>query len=106
VEHAINIPGIRLDEARRAYERETDPERKRVAGAMLAGTLFNRAADIFTKVVELQEAGVEITSNDALIHQCGQCLQEALELGAWSATVAATRVWTSSGASPSLRRCR
>jgi len=81
VEHGINIPGIRLDEARRAYERETDQERKRVAGAMLAGALFNRAADIFTKVVELQEAGVEITSNDALIHQCGQCLQEALELG-------------------------
>lgn len=81
VEHGINIPGNRLDEARRAYERETDPERKRVAGAMLAGALFNRAADIFTKVVELQEVGVEITSHDALIHQCGQCLQEALELG-------------------------
>jgi len=44
-------------------------------------SFFNRAADIFTKVVELQEAGVEITPNDALIHQCGQCLQEALELG-------------------------
>jgi len=81
VEHGINIPGNRLDEARQAYEREMDPERKRVAGAMLAGALFNRAADIFTKVVELEEVGVEITSNDALIHQCGQCLQEALELG-------------------------
>jgi len=48
---------------------------------MLAGALFNRAADIFTKVVELQEVGMEIISNDALIHQCGKCLQEALELG-------------------------
>jgi len=101
VEHGINIPGIRLGEARQAYERETDPERKRVAGAMLAGTLFNRAADIFTKVVELQEAGAEITPNDALIHQCGQCLQEALELGRMVPTGAAMRVWTSSGASPS-----
>jgi len=81
VEHGVNIPGSRLGEARQAYERETDPERRRVAGAMLAGVLFNRAADIFTKVVELQETGVEITSDDALIHQCGQCLQEALKLG-------------------------
>jgi hypothetical protein len=81
VEHGINIPGIRLDEARRAYEREPDPERKRVNGAMLAGALFNRAADIFTKVVELQGVGVEIAPDDALMHECGQCLLEALELG-------------------------
>ena len=50
VEHGINIPGIRLDEARAAYEAETDPDRKRVNGAMLAGALFNRAASIFTKL--------------------------------------------------------
>ncbi len=81
VEHGINIPGNRLEEARRAYERETDPERKRVKGAMLAGALFNRAADIFTKVVELQAVGVEIVADDALMRQCGQCLLDALELG-------------------------
>ena len=81
VEHGINIPGMRLDEARRAYERETDPERKRVNGAMLAGALFNRAADIFTKVVELQAVGVVIGPDDALLRECGQCLLEALELG-------------------------
>ena len=81
VEHGINIPGVRLDEARRAYERETDPERKRVTGAMLAGALFNRAADIFTKVVELQSVGVAIAPDDALLYECGQCLLEALELG-------------------------
>jgi hypothetical protein len=81
VEHGINIPGIRLDEARQAYEREPDPERKRVNGAMLAGALFNRAADIFTKTVELQEMGVEISPDDGLMRECGQCLVEALELG-------------------------
>lgn len=81
VEHGLNIPGIRLDEARRAYERETDPERKRVAGAMLAGALFNRAADIFTKAVELQEVGVEIVPEDPLLDQCGKCLMEAMKLG-------------------------
>ena len=81
VEHGINIPGIRLKEARRAYERENDPERKRVNGAMLAGALFNRAADIFTKVVELQEVGVEIAHEDALMRECGECLLEALNLG-------------------------
>jgi hypothetical protein len=81
VEHGINIPGIRLDEAREYYLKETDPERKRVNGAMLAGALFNRAAGIFTKAVELQAMGVEIAPDDTLMRQCGQCLTEALELG-------------------------
>lgn len=81
VEHGINIPGRRLDEARRAYETETEPERKRVKGAMLAGALFNRAADIFTQLMELQELGIEIDEDNALMHECGLCLQEALNFG-------------------------
>jgi hypothetical protein len=81
VEHGINIPGKRLKEARQAFEKETDPERRRVKGAMLAGALFNRATDIFTKLVDLQEAGVEVEADDALMQECGQCLQEALNLG-------------------------
>ncbi len=81
VEHGINIPGIRLKECRQAYEREMEPERKRVNGAMLAGALFNRAGDIFTKVVELKSLGVEIAPDDPLMRECGQCLLEALELG-------------------------
>ncbi|MBB1127278.1 hypothetical protein [Thiospirillum jenense] len=81
VEHGINIPGIRLSEARTAYERETDPDRKRVNGAMLAGALFNRAAAIFTKLVELQADGVQIEPDDALMRECGDYLLEALELG-------------------------
>ncbi len=81
VEHGINIPGKRLDEARQAYEAETDPQRRRVKGAMLAGALFNRATDIFTKLMELQELGIEIDSDNALMRECGFCLQEALDLG-------------------------
>lgn len=81
VEHGINIPGGRLKEARAAYEAETDTERKRVNGAMLAGALFNRAADIFHSLVDLQTAGVEISSDHALMRECGHCLIEALELG-------------------------
>ncbi len=81
VEHGINIPGHRLAEARTAFSEEKDPEKKRVKGAMLAGSLFNRAADIFTKLVELQAAGVEIATDNALMRECGRCLQEALELG-------------------------
>jgi hypothetical protein len=81
VEHGINIPGIRLAEARAAYEAETNPERKRVNGAMLAGALFNRATTIFTKLVELQADGVEIEPDDALMRECGDYLLEALELG-------------------------
>jgi hypothetical protein len=81
VEHGINIPGFRLAEARAAYERETDPDRKRVNGAMLAGALFNRATSIFTKLVELQADGVEVEPDDALMQECGDYLLEALELG-------------------------
>jgi len=81
VEHGINIPGERLDIAREAYEKETQAERKRVKGAMLAGALFNRATDIFTKLVELQSKGVHIDHDSALMLECGECLQEALTLG-------------------------
>ncbi len=81
VEHGINIPGARLNEARAAHAAETDPERKRVKGAMLAGALFNRAADIFTCLVDLQAVGVEIGTDNSLMRDCGDCLLEALELG-------------------------
>jgi len=81
VEHGLNIPGTRLEEARAAYEQENDPHRKRVKGAMLAGCLFNRATDVFTKLVELQAVGVRIEPDNALMCQCGDYLQEALVLG-------------------------
>lgn len=80
-EAGINIPGARADEARAAYDAEQDPAKKRVKGAMLAGSLFNRAADIFTKLVELEAQGIRIQSDNALMRMCGQHLQEALELG-------------------------
>lgn len=80
-EPGINIPGARADEARAAFDSETDPAKKRVKGAMLAGSLFNRAADIFTKLVELEAQGVRIQSDNPLMRMCGQHLQEALELG-------------------------
>ncbi|MCL2160567.1 MAG: hypothetical protein FWH56_01565 [Betaproteobacteria bacterium] len=81
VEHGINIPGKRLGETRNAFEKEETPARKRVKGAMLAGALFNRASDIFSKLVELQEQGIEIDEDNALMRECGDCLQEALSLG-------------------------
>lgn len=81
VEHGLNIPGKRLDEARHAYETEKDPDRKRVKGAMLAGALFNRATDIFTHLVELQEIDVEVEPDNPLMRECGRCLLEALEFG-------------------------
>jgi hypothetical protein len=81
VEHGINIPGRRLDQARAAFEAEEDPQLKRVKGAMLAGALFNRAADIFTKLVDLQALGVDVETDNSLMRECGRCLMEALELG-------------------------
>ncbi len=80
-EPGINVPGARADDARAAYDAEADPAKKRVKGAMLAGALFNRAADIFTKLVELEAQGIRIQSDNPLMRMCGQHLQEALELG-------------------------
>ncbi|MDB4983428.1 MAG: hypothetical protein JWM82_4180, partial [Myxococcales bacterium] len=81
VEHGINIPGFRLDEARRAFAAEMDPRKIRIKGAMLAGALFNRATDVFRKVVEIQAMGIEIRTDNDLMRQCGEYLQEALSLG-------------------------
>jgi len=80
-EHGLNIPGTRLAEARASYAAETDPGRQRVKAAMLAGALFNRAADIFRKLVELQADGIEVRSDDPLMRECGQCLMDAMDLG-------------------------
>ena len=79
-EPGINTPGERLDQVRKAYAEETDPQRKRVNAAMLAGSLFNRATDIFTTIVDLEERGIVITENDDLMQQCENCLNEALSL--------------------------
>lgn len=79
-EHGLNIPGHRMAEARRAYESETDAGRKRVKGAMYAGALFNRATNIFTRLVDLQSTGVEISASNDLMRECGRCLEEALSL--------------------------
>jgi hypothetical protein len=80
VEHGLNVPGQRLGEARRAFQAETDGQRRRVKAAMLAGALFNRATDIFTKLVEIQALGVKIDPDNALMRECGQHLEEALDL--------------------------
>ena len=80
-EPGINTPGHRLAQIQRIYESETDPARKRVKGAMLAGALLNRGADILTAIVDLQEAGVEIEPGHPLLKECGRCFMDALELG-------------------------
>jgi hypothetical protein len=80
-EEGINTPGPKLDLAREAWETETDPARKRVNAAMLAGALFNRATDLFTTIVELGEIGVKISTDNELMKECGECFKEALNLG-------------------------
>lgn len=80
-EYGLNIPGVRLNEARVAYTVESDPAKRRVKGAMLAGALFNRATAIFTKLVEIQALGVDIQPDNELMRDCGQCLKESLMLG-------------------------
>ena len=80
-ELGINTPSDRLDTARAAFEQETDPRRKRVCGAMLAGALFNRATEIFTSIVKLAAKGVETSPDNELMRACEACFVEALKLG-------------------------
>ncbi len=80
-EAGINTPGKSLDLAREAYEAETDPDRKRVNAAMLAGALFNRATDLFTTIVDLEDLGVTVSRENELMRQCSACFVEALSLG-------------------------
>ncbi len=80
-EPGINTPSDRLDEVRTAYEAETDPFRKRVLAAMLAGALLNRGSDILTRMVELEEMGVSVNPDNELIRECGRCFMGALEYG-------------------------
>lgn len=80
-EQGINSPGWRLEIARKYYEQEQDPARKRVKAAMLAGSLFNRATDIFSGVVDLEDKGIRIGPDNSLMEQCEACFIEALELG-------------------------
>jgi hypothetical protein len=77
-EAGINTPGRSLELAREAYASETDPERKRVNAAMLAGALFHRATDLFTTIVDLGELGVQVSENNELMRQCSDCFEEAL----------------------------
>jgi hypothetical protein len=81
VEYGLNVPGTRLEEARAAYEAETNAQKKRVKSAMLAGALFNRAVDVLKRLVELQAVGANVDSSNPLMRLCGQHLQEALALG-------------------------
>jgi hypothetical protein len=80
-EPGINTPGYKLDNARAAYDREEDPERKRVNAAMLAGALLNRGSDIFGMVFQLKQRGIEITETNELLLECESCFLEALDLG-------------------------
>lgn len=80
-ESGINTPGRRLDQARAAYRAQTNPARKRVNAAMLAGSLFNRATDLFTSIVDLAELGVKVSKSNELMRECSDCFREALELG-------------------------
>ena len=80
-EAGINTPGKSLEQARQAFECETDPDRQRINAAMLAGALFNRATDLFTAIVELGELGVQISRDNELMRECSASFQEALTLG-------------------------
>ena len=79
-EEGINTPGRMLDQARAAYEAETDPDRRRVNAAMLAGGLFNHANDIFHQIVEMRSKGIPLRADSELMQRCEQCLRESFEL--------------------------
>lgn len=80
-EAGINTPGYNLNEARKAFESETEAERKRVNAAMLAGALLNRGSDIFAQIFELDRKGIQISQSNELMLECESCFLEAFDLG-------------------------
>ena len=80
-ESGINTPGSKVETARNAWHDEVDLDRKRVNAAMLAGALFNRATDIFTSIVDLEEKGIDVSPDTELMRACSASFEEALELG-------------------------
>jgi hypothetical protein len=80
-EPGINTPSYKLKDARIAYNKQTDPRRKRVNAAMLAGALLNRGSDIFNIIFELKQRGIEIAFDNELLRECEACFLEAFELG-------------------------
>ncbi|MBI1731898.1 MAG: hypothetical protein HYR49_03915 [Gammaproteobacteria bacterium] len=80
-EPGINTPGDKLALARQAYDAETDPVRKRVNGAMLAGALFNRAIDILNVLSQLANDGVAVRQDNPIMVECEKCLREAATFG-------------------------
>lgn len=80
-EPGINTPGYKLSDARRAYNEQVDPRRKRVNAAMLAGALLNRGSDIFNIIFELKQRGIEIAYDNELLRECESCFLDAFEMG-------------------------
>lgn len=80
-EPGINTPGYKLKDAREAYDRQTEPHRRRVNAAMLAGALLNRGSDIFNILFELRQRGIEIHYDNELLRECESCFLEAFDLG-------------------------
>lgn len=80
-EPGINTPGYKLKDARAAYDQQTEPHRRRVNAAMLAGALLNRGSDIFNIIFELKQRGIEIAYDNELLRECEACFLEAFELG-------------------------
>jgi hypothetical protein len=80
-ESGINTPGYKLKDAREAFERQTEPRRRRVNAAMLAGALLNRGSDIFNILFELRQRGIEIHYDNELLRECESCFLEAFDLG-------------------------
>ena len=80
-EPGINTPGYKLEAARRAYDSEQEPERKRVNAAMLAGALLNRGSDIFGMIFRMRQKGIQVTDDNELLLECESCFLEALDLG-------------------------
>lgn len=80
-EPGINTPGYKLKDAREAFDRQTEPHRRRVNAAMLAGALLNRGSDIFNILFELRQRGIEIHYDNELLRECESCFLEAFDLG-------------------------
>ena len=82
VEHGLNVPGARLEEARRAFDDRDRPAAQARQGRRCWPARCSTARPTSSPSwSSMQALGVEIQPDNALMRECGEHLQEALELG-------------------------
>jgi len=98
-EPGINTPGYKLKDAREAYDRQTEPHRRRVNAAMLAGALLNRGSTSSIFSSSCVNAVSRSTTTTNCCANASRASSKPSISASRSCTTVARKGWTSCGGS-------